>query len=361
MVARVLSAVGRACIGSGLLLLLFVAYQLWGTGLHEARAQDDLDHQFRDKLTAVAEVSKTASSTALKDPTTTLTGATITAPATSVVPTTTVPTTATTTTTVATTTDRATPVAVQPGEALARIRIPAIGVDKLVVEGVTVEDLRKGPGHYRTTPQPGYPGNTAIAGHRTTYGAPFGDIDQLLPGDQIEVVTLHGAWRYEVMAAPDDPKSGHFVVSPEDVWVLKDFGDNRLTLTACHPKFSASQRIVVMAKLLDAPATPPATTTPADAGTVAPGDDGTGTGPAVDDATATVSLDDPSLDEGLGGDPSARTPALLWGLVFVLLLAGLWQLSIGHRRWVVSLAGALPMVLVLFSWFEQLDRWMPAR
>ena len=261
MLARAFSAVGRTLIGAGVLLLLFVSFQLWGTGLHEARAQDTLHTQFAARLDAAPDVAKTASELTPKDP-----------PAGGTSTTSTTATSSTTSTTISvaeeTHVDHATPTPVKPGEALARIRIPKIGVDKLVVEGVTVEDLRKGPGHYRATPQPGYPGNASIAGHRTTYGAPFADIDRLVPGDRILVTTLHGNWTYEVVAAPDDPTSGHFIVSPEDVWVLGDFGDNRLTLTACHPKFSASQRIVVVARLLDPPASPTAAATIATARSV---------------------------------------------------------------------------------------------
>ncbi len=141
------------------------------------------------------------------------------------------------------------------GSAIARIQIPAIGVDKTVVEGVRVGDLRKGPGHYPTTPIPGQAGNAAIAGHRTTYGAPFGDIDELEPGDQIIVTTIQGQFTYEV--AVQGEGHGHFIVAPHQVEVLdQDFRDhpNRLTLTACHPKGSARQRIIVVAALVGDPA-----------------------------------------------------------------------------------------------------------
>jgi sortase A len=344
VLARILSAVGRTLIGAGVLLLLFVAYQLWGTGLHEARAQDDLGSELAARLdrAAAGGPAPTTSTSSAPAPTTTATGATGGAA---------------TTTTVARAggADRSEPVDVKPGEALARILIPKIGVDKVVVSGVTVDDLRKGPGHYRSTPQPGHPGNAAIAGHRTTYGAPFGDIDKLVPGDVITVQTLHGTFNYDVVPAPDDPASGHVIVAPEDVWVLDDAGDNRLTLTACHPKFSAAQRIVVVARLRETPATPPPTTT-------APGPAPAGTDEVDDElADAAAVAEDPDLDQGLGGDPAARTPALLWGLVFVLLLAVLWKLGLRWRRWHAYAVGVVPMLIVLFSWFEQLDRWMPAR
>ena len=357
MLARALSAVGRTLIGAGVLLLLFVAFQLWGTGLREARAQDALGTEFTERLASVPDVAKTASALTSKDtPTTTETPT----PSTTVA----VPP-ATTTPPAATDPDRTSRTEVKPGDALAHIRIPRIGVDKIVVEGVSVDDLRKGPGHYPGTPRPGDAGNAAIAGHRTTYGAPFAEIDRLAPGDQILVTTLHGTWTYEVIGSPDDPTRGHFIVTPEDVWVLGDFGDNRLTLTACHPKFSASQRIVVVAKLVDPPAPTTAAATngasSAAAGSSAVKPSGAVEAAGVEAAGAATTPADPSLDEGLGGDPSARNPTLLWSLVFVTLLAGVWQLARGWRRIPAYAVGAIPMVIVLFSWFEQIDRWMPAR
>ena len=87
------------------------------------------------------------------------------------------------------------------GDAIAHLRIPAIGVDKIVVEGVQVADLKRGPGHYPDSPLPGQPGNAAIAGHRTTYGAPFNRLDELEQGDEILVTTVQGAFRYEVRAS----------------------------------------------------------------------------------------------------------------------------------------------------------------
>ena len=142
------------------------------------------------------------------------------------------------------------------GEALGRITIPAIDVHAIVVVGVGTEDLRKGPGHYGSTPLPGQPGNAAIAGHRTTYGAPFGRIDELAPGDRIIVETLQGTFVYRVVQHSDDLAGrgiGHSIVAPSAVEVLDDYGDNRLTLTSCHPKYSSRQRIVVQATLVGEP------------------------------------------------------------------------------------------------------------
>ena len=141
------------------------------------------------------------------------------------------------------------------GEAVARIVIPAIKMDKIVVEGTDVDALRKGPGHYSWTPMPGQPGNASIAGHRTTYGAPFANIGNLRPGDRITVQTAQGEFIYEVLAQ-DSPTKGYLIVSPDRVDLLRDKGSNLLTLTSCHPRFSNRQRIVVQAKLLGDPVVP---------------------------------------------------------------------------------------------------------
>ena len=141
------------------------------------------------------------------------------------------------------------------GEAVARIVIRAIDMDQIVVEGTDVDALRKGPGHYPWTPMPGQPGNASIAGHRTTYGAPFANIGNLRPGDRITVQTAQGEFVYEVLAQ-DSPTKGYLIVSPDRVDLLRDNGNNLLTLTSCHPRFSNRQRIVVQAKLLGDPVVP---------------------------------------------------------------------------------------------------------
>ena len=143
----------------------------------------------------------------------------------------------------------------EDGEAVARIVIPAINMDEIVVEGTDVDALRKGPGHYSWTPMPGQPGNASIAGHRTTYGAPFANIGNLRPGDRITVQTAQGEFIYEVLAQ-DSPTKGYLIVSPDRVDLLRDKGSNLLTLTSCHPRFSNRQRIVVQAKLLGDPVVP---------------------------------------------------------------------------------------------------------
>jgi len=125
------------------------------------------------------------------------------------------------------------------------IRIPAIGVNQAVVEGVTRSDLRKGPGHYPGTAVPGYSGNVVISGHRTTYTKPFYDVDLLVAGDAIVVDTSEGSFRYVVESS--------YVVSPDDLGPLAATQGAVLTLTTCTPKGSADSRLVVVAKLEGVP------------------------------------------------------------------------------------------------------------
>src|SRR5262245_64558588 len=127
-----------------------------------------------------------------------------------------------------------------PGDAIARIRIPSIGVDKYVVEGTDTDSLRKGPGHYPSTPLPGERGTAAIAGHRTTYGAPFRHIDELDPGDRIVIDMPDGRFIYRVQESK--------IVDDQDLSVLDPVAYRRLMLSACHPLYSAAQRIIVYAR-----------------------------------------------------------------------------------------------------------------
>ena len=130
---------------------------------------------------------------------------------------------------------------VQVGDSLTRIRIPAIDVDAIVVQGTTAAALRAGAGHYSKTPLPCDTGNVSIAGHRTTYGKPFANLDRLKVGDTIELATPVGGCVYEVSRPP-------FVVGKNDLSVINPSPDRILTLTTCHPKGSAAQRLVIRAK-----------------------------------------------------------------------------------------------------------------
>jgi sortase A len=296
--------VGRTLIGVGTVLLLFVAYQLWGTGIHEARAQRSLTRDFERAL-AAAQPAEPGS------------GA---------------PTTPTSTTL---------PPPTPTGEAVAIIRIPRIGVEKTVVEGVGVADLKKGPGHYPTTPLPGQPGNAAIAGHRTTYGAPFYRLDELEAGNEILVTTLQGEHRFVVDRTE--------VVKPGQTEVLDATAEGRLTLTTCHPRYSSRERLIVSAVLVTDPAPAPE---PADDGPGGGGGDGGGDDPVL--------LDDPA---GLSGDPAARGPTVLWAAITAVVALAVWLLARrgrSWRRWRVYLAGAVPVGLALFVCFEHVSRLLPA-
>jgi sortase A len=127
------------------------------------------------------------------------------------------------------------------GDPLGRIHIPEVDIDKVIVEGTDGGSLRKGPGHYPETPLPGIRGTVAIAGHRTTYGAPFRDLDKLEVGDTIDVEMPYGHFIYRVQREQ--------IVDPSATWVTRRVGYDRLVLTACHPKYSAAQRIVIFARL----------------------------------------------------------------------------------------------------------------
>jgi sortase A len=128
------------------------------------------------------------------------------------------------------------------GAAVGRIRIPKIGAAFVVVKGSAAGDLRKGPGLYNDLPFPGTGSTTAIAGHRTTYLAPFRNIDELVPGDRITLTMPYATFTYAV--------EGTRIVAPGDLSVLRSIGRERLVLSACHPLFSASKRIVVFARLV---------------------------------------------------------------------------------------------------------------
>ena len=127
------------------------------------------------------------------------------------------------------------------GQAVGRLRIPRIHGDFVVVNGSQPGDLRKGPGLYDDTPFPGAPGTTAIAGHRTTYGAPFRHVDRLRRGDAIDVTMPYATLRYRV--------EGTRIVAADAVEVTRRVAHDRLILSACHPLFSAAKRIVVFARL----------------------------------------------------------------------------------------------------------------
>jgi sortase A len=129
----------------------------------------------------------------------------------------------------------------QEGHAIGRIKIDRIGLDMVVVQGTDTASLEKGPGHYRATPIPGQAGTVAIAGHRTTYLAPFRHIDQIQAGDEVRIEMPYAAFTYTVYK--------HEVVDPGDVGIIKPVGFDQLVMTACHPPYSAAHRYAVFSRL----------------------------------------------------------------------------------------------------------------
>lgn len=301
-IARVVGVIGRTLIGVGLLLLLFVAYQLWGTSIQEARAQNRLGNEFE---AALATTTTTTRAREARPGTTTTTAAPL-------------------------------PPAVE-GDPVGQLRIPKIGVTRYIVEGVGVADLKKAPGHYPQTPMPGQVGNAAIAGHRTTYGQPFYRLNELEPGDEIVVQTLQGEFTYEV--------DGKQVVQPSQTEVLDQTEEARLTLTTCEPRFSARRRLIITALLQDEPAPSP---TPAS--TNEPSDDD----PLPSDPTATIE------GAGLSGDPAARWPTFWWGLLTALVGLFIWAVARRLRRFWAYLLGAPVFFVLLFVFFENVSRLLPA-
>ncbi len=196
----------------GIIILLFVGWQVWGTAITQHHSQEALKHQFDSGVHhAVAKpppgFTLTPATTRIPDP--------------------------------------------PQGTVMAHLQIPKIGLDEFVVSGTNEADLAKGPGHYLGTAMPGQAGNVAIAGHRTTHGAPFNRLAELAIGDPIELTTSNGQQlTYIVSAVP-------VAVSPKDVTVLNNFGDDRLTLTTCNPEYSAVQRLIVVAAYLPPGATHP--------------------------------------------------------------------------------------------------------
>lgn len=126
------------------------------------------------------------------------------------------------------------------GDAIARLRVPRLDLSVVVVNGTSTSDLRRGPGRHEDSSMPGEGELVYVAGHRTTYGAPFSAINELQPGDTITVELPYGTVEYRV--------TRHRIVDDNDLSVLESRGREELVLQACHPRFFASQRYLVYAQ-----------------------------------------------------------------------------------------------------------------
>ncbi|MSV58386.1 MAG: class E sortase [Actinobacteria bacterium] len=332
-----LGRLGSSLITLGLLMFLFVGYQLWGTGIEEAQSQNKLENRFSE----IAILSSATSSTSL-------------APSNSEPP-------------VTTTLAPPEPIVVNEGDPIAIIDMPTIGVTKYVVAGVQTADLKKGPGHYPGTPFPGELGNASIAGHRTTYGEPFRHLDDLNLGDPIIITDLLGRqFTYLV--------TNQQVVGATDSWVVATTDRNKaiLTLTTCHPEFSAKQRLIISAELdltqSDIATSPAAmyadevvdTTTVPSTEVVTSEVAETTTVPAiiVDESNNSESAD--ALSRGWFSDLSAIPQTLLWGLLELLVVMGAWQVAKKYRNRIIGTAvGFIPFFIVLYFVFQNVNRLLP--
>jgi sortase A len=313
LLERLLTVLGRTFIGAGVMVFLFVGYQLWGTNLAESRAQSNLQAEAEQLFQTSAITVPNDGGGSTDDPDTTTPRNTTPAP----------------------------PPAPQ-GSAVAVIKIPKINLEKAVVEGTGVPDLKKGPGHYINTPLPGQPGNAALAGHRTTYGAPFGDLGELDPGDEIIATTRQGTFRYSVTNTQ--------IVSPSEVSVLAPTSDNRLTLTTCHPKYSAAKRLIVTAALDTSPALgSQQTAAPEPEEPASPGETQTTVNPA-----AVLSGAD------LSGTAVDKWPAILWGIIVILVGIAIYRTAQTYVKWMTYALGTPLFLLVLYFFFENFSRLLPA-
>jgi sortase A len=215
-IVRVIGILGRIFVAAGLVLLFFTGYLLWGTGVYTKQQQED--------------AKKTLATNPLVDQAAAATG--------DIPP-------------------ARPPKDLPLGGPLFSIKIPKIGLDTVIVQGVGREELKKGPGLFPDcdeyggrdcVPEAKYPGengNVAISGHRTTYGAPFYRIQELAQGDIIDFISGRARYRYKVRGSEIvDPVAGFNVVLQH--------GKDELTLTSCHPRFSAAQRYIVHADYVGA-------------------------------------------------------------------------------------------------------------
>lgn len=211
---KALHLLGKLLISIGVGVLLFVGWTLWGTGLYTQQQQDRLQHEF-DQLPSV-ELDVDQADRAKLGP--------------------------------------QSPVA--RGRAAFKLEIPEIDLEQIVVEGVGTEDLKKGPGHYPSCRPgfdrplctefkevwPGQDGRVIVSGHRTTYGAPFFDLDKLDKGDEIVTLTKWGEFTYEVTETR--------IVQPDSLAIAIQSDKPEIVLTTCNPKYSAAQRLIVFGRLV---------------------------------------------------------------------------------------------------------------
>lgn len=378
-----MAEVGFTLVTAGVVLIAFVAYDLWGTSFAERHDQALLARQFRSAVASAAHQPPGGDSPVVAAPKPTTTTSVLPRKAKRLL----APSHGA---------EGRPVVAVRlpvpgSGVALARIEIPVIGVDRYVVEGVNEGDLEMGPGHYPGTPMPGQRGNVGIAGHRTTFGAPFFELGRVKSGDMVYLTGTSGwTWGYRVQRS--------FVVLPTDVSVLDPLPGAELTLTTCNPPFEATTRLIVRAQLLDrfrpgvhvtalpsyeahgsalaGMALAVGTSTPAS--TVARSHTHAAAGAKLRHSTSVVetrtrtSQESSSLAVPVPRTGGAEAGAVLWGLA----AAALWLLArllasrvvgrsaptIGRRRWYQAgtlVLGAAVAAVPLWSCFANIVQLLP--
>lgn len=371
-----------------------MAYDLWGTGIAEHHSQTVLARQFRAEVAQAQRAAGSAASHSGTAGSGTADGRSGAAGGGGTSPVKRGPRphagrAGTGTVTVAT--GGGPTVLVPPaGGAIDHIVIPAIGVDRYVVQGVAEADLQMGPGHYPGTPLPGQPGNVGIAGHRTTFGAPFFELNALRPGDFVYLTdTSRTTWVYRVQR--------QWVVAPTDIGVLDPTPGSELTLTTCNPRFEATSRLVVRAALASrlapgahlasglpvaAPGSPAAsaaagrstsspvtTRAPAGGTTASPGYGGGAHDPVV---SLPASAAGPSPVPKASGARSVAPPAAGawswvgaagWGLLALAVWVTARVVGARRRRWgkaAVLVPGAVVALVPVWFVFENLVRLLPA-
>ncbi|HUC36777.1 MAG TPA: class E sortase [Acidimicrobiales bacterium] len=311
-VRAVVGGTGKFLIGAGVLVLLFVVYLLWGTDVYTSQHQNSLKTQICHELQHAKACGSSSDSSTIN-----------TTPSSS--------TTTTATSGGATTAPGAVP---PEGQPVGILQIPKIGLDIVIVEGTSTADLELGPGHYPGTPLPGQPGNAAVAGHRTTYLHPFYNLNEMALGDLIYITTPQrptDPFIYRVNQAP-------FTVQPNDTSVIAASTRPELTLTTCNPRYSATQRLVVQAWLVSAPATVPL---PARGGS--------------------HSRSSTSSSSGLAGEQGSWVGTFLWGAAGLLIGTGIWMTARRRRRpWATYGLGVVPLLVVIFFFFENVSPLLPA-
>lgn len=397
-VRRSLRIIGMGLTWTSFIGILFVLFQLYGTGVFAYQSQSNLSGKFDAvapsfELTAMpiflptTTITTSTTSTLPPVPTSTVVPSETTLPVESFVPSeTTLPPVIDPTMVEQSVAAVSRVTKASQGDVIGRIMAPSIGLDKFIVEGAGATDLRSAIGRYRGTAFIGDKGNVALAGHRTTYGAPFGRIGDLLPGDKINILTPVGTAIYEVLDPVVASKlwagtvreigGGYSIVGPSDEFVLADVGDNRLTLTACHPRFSAEERIVVVAQLIGEPfamlnpefgksiaqITTPSTLANGEAATAPVDPSLNPIVPEIDPSLNVVEAPKviQTLQVSLNGLPNQIAPSIVFALLTLVVMTAIAAASEKFGRLRAYIFGSVPFFIVLWFFFRNLELLLPA-